>query len=169
MREQLIALLKSPTRENYLALWERVTTRPDFAPYVRDLDQAQRLIESERYLEADQLLNAVRIRYVLSPRFHFQKQKVLAQLGDRQASEAEQAIGFACIDGLLAVGDGSRDRPYFVTSTNDEYYVLGALDLRSVEQSLAKEIDRVFDVHVCDGGREIYFDITRVYGALEHE
>jgi hypothetical protein len=63
----------------------------------------------------------------------------------------------ACLDGLLATGDGSANRPYIVT------YVSDVLDLIQLQQKTAlrrrvmPERDSLRDVIDCDDGRQRHF------------
>jgi hypothetical protein len=61
---------------------------------------------------------------------------------------------------LLTTGDGTRASPYIVTHPTDEYDVLAALGLKSAGQSLTERHGRLYDIQLCEDGRELWFDVT---------
>lgn len=78
----------------------------------------------------------------------------------------EYQIGQICIDCILSTGDGSKDQPYLVLRTSDEYDVLEHLDKKVKQQSLTGNGEKRFDVLECEDGSEYWFDVTDALNSL---
>ena len=76
-------------------------------------------------------------------------------------------VAATCCEGILATGDGTKEKPYLVTRTSDEYDILQYLDKQFGGQALVSDGDRNFDVMTCSDGTELWFDITDPFKKLE--
>jgi len=166
MRELLLAFLQSPSRDTYLAVRGALISSPDYEPYSRDiLDVADR-IEEERFIDADELLRASMPNLLLSPRAHLYGAMIAEQAGDEERRRMEGAVAYACVQGILATGDGTKQHPYVVTRTSDEYDVMQFLEKEIEGQSLHEEGGRHYDLLRSKDGSEMWFDVTDPYRRL---
>ena len=160
VREQLNAFLQAPSAGGFLRLREAVIESSGYAPYARDLHQANALLKEGKLEEArDHLLSAM-ANYLLNPGAHQMLAYAHHELGDEQAARFEHAVAAAMMQGILSTGDGTAERPYLVLHTADEYDVLRHLDKRPQQQSLVEAAGKRLDRQQCDDGSEIWFDVT---------
>ena len=165
-QQMIVDLLQAPSRENYVRLWEQVTTSPDYDPYSDPYGPIEDALEAGENERAQDAIRTAVGQLLLSPRVHMLASITAKRLGDLKAASMEQMFYARCIEAMLATGDGTEASPYLVTRTSDEYDLLFHLDKKLQTQSLVHEDDRSFDVMQCEDGTEIYFDITRVIGSL---
>lgn len=166
MQELLIAFIQTPTPETFHALRDAVAASDDYEPYDSYQDELYALLEQNQYAEARTLLRAKMIGWLLNPTIHMHMSYVCHKLGDEDSADAERYIGRAVINGLLSSGDGSRERPYLVMRTGDEYDLLAHLQKTAQGQELVQEPDRVLDHLVCADGSGLWFDISLPFGQL---
>jgi len=166
MRELFLAFLQSPSRDTYLAVRSALISGPAYDPYARDILDVVELIEQERFIDADELLRAAMPNLLLSPRAHLCAAMIAEEAGDEERRRMEGAVAYACVQGILSTGDGTKQHPYVVTRTSDEYDVLQFLDKELGGQSLCEEGDRHYDLLRCKDGSEMWFDVTDPYGKL---
>lgn len=100
---------------------------------------------------------------LLSPAAHAALADALARSGRREEAARERLLAEASLAGILATGDGTRERPWSVLRVSDEYDVLRSLRRRSVQQSVERDGRRHLDHHVCDDGSEAWFDVTELF------
>jgi len=98
---------------------------------------------------------------MLSPRAHQMPGFLNHKLGDEKAAQMEGMIGRACIEGLLATGDGTEQRPYIVLRTSDEHDVIEHFERELKQQSLTNSDDKHIDLVECTDGSKYWFDRTR--------
>lgn len=166
MRENLIEFIQSPNRETYLAFREKVIASEEYAPYSNEFDEAGELFEQQKLAEARDTLKKAMVNLILSPRAHQLLGFLCYKLGDERAAQMESMIGQACLQGILATGDGSRKSPYVVLRTTDEYDVIGHFEKQLKQQSLVGDGDLHLDLIECTDGSEYWFDITAAYNHL---
>lgn len=164
--ELFLALVQAPTRENYLRLWEVVTSEPEYAPYSDPYGPLEQLLEAGENERARVRLAEVLGNLMLSPRIHVVAGVTARRVGDTKAADIERVFYFRCVDAILATGDGSPAAPYLVTRTTDEYDVLFHLNKELARQALTRDGDRSVDVMTCTDGSELCFDITRPLSTL---
>jgi len=167
IRERFNALVKSPTKENYLQVHKLVVASDKYDPYSADLGDAERAAKNQQPDEARAKLRQAGINVLLSPRAHMLAARLALAAGDRQAFERETAAARSCIAGILAGGDGSAEKPYPVSRVEDEYDVLRSLGKHSTKQALKMDKGKSYDVLFCDDGADIYFDVSDVFGSLK--
>lgn len=166
MREQLIQFIQSPDRDTYLTFRAKLIAVDGFDPYSDEILLADELYEKQKIHEArDTIQNAMR-NLMLSPRAHQMLAFLHRKLGDEHAAQMEMLIGQACIEGILASGDGSTNNPYIVVRTSDEYDVIESLGKQFKQQALTHKDDKHFDLIECTDGSEYWFDITDAYNQL---
>jgi hypothetical protein len=160
VREQLNAFLQAPSAEAFLRLREAVMGSRGYAPYARDLHQANALLKEGKFEEARDHLLSVMANYLLNPSVHQMLAYAHHELGDEQAARFEYAVAGAMMQGILSTGDGTAERPYLVLHTADEYDVLRHLGKRPQKQSLVQAGEKRLDRQECDDGSEVCFDVT---------
>ena len=67
------------------------------------------------------------------------------------------------IKSILDTGDGSREHPYVVSSTTEEYLVLEHFNKTLMMQALLDIDGKRMDRMVCEDGTEYYFDISAFF------
>ena len=90
-----------------------------------------------------------------------------AAQGYKDASENRDRV--ARINAILATGDGSRERPYVVSSVKEEYIILGHFKQRLMLQALVDVDGRRMDMMSCEDGTAYYFDISTFFGRLTQQ
>lgn len=166
MREALIELLKQPNRENYMRLFEMVTSGDAYDPYSDEMRRVHSHLELGDANSAYMVLMQSWSNLMLSPRAHLAAGICLEQLGQPDGCRAEKMIASAILEGILASGDGSRENPYLVTRTSDEYDLLSYLEKTMRQQALHEDEGRYFDVLELEDGGSLWFDITAPYTKL---
>lgn len=90
-----------------------------------------------------------------------------AAQGFEGASENRDRI--ARINSILATGDGSRERPYVVSSVKEEYLILRHFEKKLTLQALANVDGRRMDIMSCEDGTVYHFDISTFFGRLTEQ
>lgn len=168
MQESFLAYVQDPSPENYLAARRAVLSQSDYAPYGDALRDVRAAYEAGEYARARDVFSRHLSTLLLSGEAHFILALAHEKLGNDDLSRMEKYLAFICVKGILGTGDGSKDRPYLVTSTADEYDALNALSKASAMQSLHHEAERVLDCHAVEGG-EVWFDVTAPFATLERQ
>ncbi len=163
MREELIEFIESPDRETYLAFRQKIISSDEYQPYSDEIVTAGELYEEGKFEEASEVIHDAMLNLVLSPQAHQFLAFLHHKLGNEQAAEMEMMIGQACLEGILATGDGSAEQPYIVVRTSDEHDVIEYLDQELKRQSLTHRGDKHLDRIECMDGDEYWFDITDAY------
>lgn len=158
--------VQSPSREGYLKLRRELVESSAYRPYSDEIRNAEELFSSGKIKEAQKLIQNSKRNLMLSPRAHQFLGFLHHKMGDEQGAQAEMMIAFACLEGILATGDGSEDAPYVVLRTSDEYDVLEYLGKESKKQSLLQLGEKHIDLIECVDGTEYRFDVTDAYNQL---
>src|SRR5436190_22585888 len=159
-QQKIMALLQSPSKEHYLALFDYVTARPDYDPYADDLRAIEQLFNEGKYAEAQAGLATHTPTWLLSPRMHLLAAAIAEKLNEKEAVDIERLFAFRCMQGILSTGDGTRAAPYVVTRVGDEYDVVMYQQKQLKMQSLVEEDGRALDQLQLQDGGEMWFDIT---------
>lgn len=163
----LAAFLEKSSKATYVKVFEAVTSHSTYDPYSGDLDEAYVLVEKKDFKEAQARLAAAMPNLLLSPRAHILARRVAEGLGDAAEAKRQDQIARKCLEGILSTGRGdSPASPCLVTRTSDEYDVLRSLKRDTSFQSLRSVEGRHFDVFRYGEGKEMWFDITVVFQAL---
>src|SRR5688572_21367941 len=121
IHELITDFITEPTRERYLALFEYVTSLPEYDPYGNLLSEAEQLIATDRHDSAATLLDGNVAPWMLSPSLHMFLSIIAKKKGDADGARFEGFFAAACCEGILSTGDGTEQSPYLVTCTHDEY------------------------------------------------
>jgi hypothetical protein len=164
MQREFIRFIEQPSADTYLSARDAM------------------LKQEPETLTASALLELVRLSYTgnheallahteqlpasaaLSPRVHFYAAEAAAAAGDAERAELERFLFVVCLQGILATGDGSAERPYVICHQSDETDVLEALDKRSERRTLAQLEHAVYDVVDCEDESRIHFDVSVITG-----
>jgi hypothetical protein len=169
VKELFLEFVSAPGPETFLAVRSAVVADPAYQPYGDDLDELTELVERGAFTEVGPRFQQGLPTLLLSPRAHFLASAAAGELGDDETAQMERHLLFLCAQGILGTGDGSRERPYLVTSTTDEYSILGILRLAPVGQSLLSDGDRRLDEQRCEDGTVVYFDVTDMMAVLARQ
>lgn len=142
-----------------------VRASPTFDPGLTVGEVVAPLLVRGAYAEAVAAVQGRMPGALLSPSAHSALAAALDGAGRPHEAARERRLATAAIAGLLATGDGTRERPWSVLRVSDEYDVLRALRRRSREQSVLEDGARLLDRHACEDGREVYFDVTSLFPA----
>jgi hypothetical protein len=157
--------LADPTPETLEPLRDAVRSAPGFDPELRVREQAAALLREGRHDDAVTALEASMPGSLLSPAAHAMLATALRHTGRPEGAARHARLARAALEGILATGDGTAERPWSVLRISDEYDVVDSLGTRPVSQGLlvdgARRVDRV----ECQDGRTLHFDVTRVPGA----
>ena len=161
--------VENPTGALYLGLLEELTAGPDYRPYSRQIDQIRGLLDSEEYEKAFEACHLSKGTLLLSPELHMLAGYAARKLGDEELFNMERAITASCVHGILDTGDGTKEKPYVVSVTDDEYFILEVLKKKFEAQALLQVGDRHLDLIRTTEGDELYFDISRPYENLQKQ
>ncbi len=156
-------LAKCPTAETYARIRSWFVTCPAYDPYREELRDLERLIDVGELAAAAQALDTAIPRLLLSPRVHELAAQLARRTGDTHRAEREHRIAQACVEGILATGDGSRDQPYRILYAADEQDVLRFLGLPQKHPHLQHMGDLHLDKIEVAEGVEVWFDVTVPY------
>jgi hypothetical protein len=159
------AHLADPTPETLEPLRDALRAAPGFDPELRVREQAGALLREGRHGDAVVALEASMPGSLLSPAAHAMLAAALGRTGRRDAAARHARLARVALDGILATGDGTADRPWSVLRISDEYDVVDSLGTRPVGQALLADGPRRIDRVECQDGRTLHFDVTRVPGA----
>ena len=168
IQAQFDAMLKSPTRDNFLAVQELLVADKAYSPYSQDLKTMGDLVKKEKYGEVEAEYKKTWPNLVLSPQAHFMLATAAKGLGDQAKADKENAAEQKCLDGLLATGDGTEAKPIRVTRISDEYDIVH-LKKKGVDHQALKVINGKVRYHVptCRDGSEMWFDVSIPFDALK--
>jgi hypothetical protein len=166
VREELIQFIQSPDRDAYLAFRAKLVASDVYEPYSDEIETAYELCDQQKLVDARNTIQNAMGNLILSPSAHNLLGFLHHKLGDEQAAQMEMMIGQACIEGILASGDGSTNNPYIVARTSDEYDVFEYLGKQLEQQSLVHKDDKHLDLIQCTDGSDYWFDITDAYNQL---
>ena len=163
MQELLANFFETPNADHYRAVRDAVIQHPTFSStgtLASEIQNICRSLEQRDFAAARQQIASHMPGWSLCPRIHFLDG--LAAEGLELADEVEVArfCFRACLDGLLATGDGTSAHPYVVTYVTDEQDILQSRRRQAIGQSLIERMDRRFDVISCATGDKLWFDVT---------
>lgn len=163
MGELFARFLESPDRESYIAVRTALVSSDYYDAYSNEMDGLDQLLDAGKFEEASRKLTDSMPNLLLSPWAHFIMSFIADKLNDEKGAHAESLIAAACCKGILATGDGTKDKPYIVVRVSDEYDVLQYVGKGLELQSLIHDGNRHFDLVKCRDGSELWFDITDAF------
>ncbi len=169
MYQEFARFLELPGRATFLAaravwLQQKVTL---LTP--ADLQAAAELLSAGDAQAVINLVHSWKSRAAFSPRAHYLAGEAHAQLAQWEEAESERLAFSACLQGILATGDGSSRKPYVISQIPDEYDVLKLLGLVCVKQRLVQRGRRACDVLTCADGSSVWFNISDLLAVPQTE
>jgi hypothetical protein len=157
VRQEVGDFLSGPSPETYQVLRQLVLSSPSYRPDLDTVDQLWKALDAGALARAEEISARLVPTYLLNPRAHLGLAYLHGQKGDERGEQFEFYFCQQVRKFLLDSGDGSRQRPYRVTSVDEVHYVAGALEAR-VKQVTCEWVDgRLHDVLLTDKG-ELYFE-----------
>jgi hypothetical protein len=166
-REEFLDFLQNPTGESYIRLADLMAKSPDYDPYSNEIRSLEHLIETQQFAEIMKQIPEIMSRWVLNPRIHMIGSMAASRMGDETTAKMEGMIALGCLRGIEATGDGTRERPFVVTYTTDEYDLMMSRDKEAKGQMLVDEGGKPCDVMRFEDGSEMWFDISRPYSVMQ--
>lgn len=167
MFQEFARFVEQPSRATFLAArsaWLTLRVAP-LTP--ADLQHVAQLLAAGAAAEVIECVHGWKARAAFSPRAHYFAGEAHALLGELDQAECERLVFTACLQGILATGDGSRRKPYLISQIPDEYDVLKLLGLTCEKQRLVQSksrsvrgTSRSCDVLSCHDGSQIWFNIS---------
>jgi hypothetical protein len=160
MHDAFAALLRQPTARRYKQLRSQLLAAGLPGDFSLRLAEVERLTAQQECVEATALAGELLSTGLLSLRLHrLGGQLALAQ-GQQERAELHRFTYDAVSAAILATGNGTRRRPLLVTYGSDAAELLAARGFEVLSQSLIEENARRYDVVLCSGEREFWFDVT---------
>lgn len=169
MYQEFARFLELPGRATFLAaraVWLQQKVTP-LTP--AELQAVAELLAAGEAAAVIEHVHSWKSRAAFSPRAHYLAGEAHAQLAQWEEAEAERLAFSACLQGILASGDGSSRKPYLVCQLSDEYDVLKLLGLTCVKQRLVQRGRRACDVLTCHDGSAIWFNISDLVAVPQPE
>jgi hypothetical protein len=163
--DAMIAFLNSRSDESFEALRQAYLRSSDYRPYDSRVESVYPLIDEQKFDQAFAQLQRMLPNLFLTPRARSLAAFLYEKLGREDAARREGIISQNLIVALSRTGDGTSERPYRVTRTEDEYDLLRYLGKEYVTQALVKDAMSSFDVLTCGDGTQVWFDVTPL---IEH-
>lgn len=177
MQDELQTFLEAPTARNYRRVREllcdassEVSSSTEHgneervgenqAPTAHDLRELASLSAAGEYEKVLDRVSQMLPEWSLSPRVHFYAANAADHLGETETAEIERFVFQACLEGLLATGNGTMQAPYQITYLSDEYDVLTALGLEPRTQALVDRRGLLCDVVQCTDDEEVWFELA---------
>lgn len=158
----LAALRRRPTAENYLAIRSVLMNGEHYDPYSTDIGELEQLCEEKQFARVLKMVSRNENLW-LSPWAHLQASKAARMLRQQARAKREATLMAACLAGIQATGDGSRERPFVVTRVSDEYDLINSLGKKMSEQRLVSgDGGKYFDALDCADGTTVWFDISDI-------
>jgi Domain of unknown function (DUF4919) len=151
--------LLEPSADNYRAALSALSNaESDAIPSLLAVEQA---FCEGRYETVRTLGRQWTRHFALSPRFHHLAALAARELGDVEDAELERFTASACLEGILASGDGSQARPFIISETADAHEILAKQGHKTLHQTfveVGKTLCDVFEVEAKGKeSREIWF------------
>jgi hypothetical protein len=181
-----------PPRQEFQALLERVkksdasvdfakmrqlqTRLDDYSPYGDAEDHPFTLLKAGNVEGAQALADRMLAANYLDLEAHFAAAEIAEKRKDEAAAAHHRYVIQGVLDSILKSGDGkSTQTAYVVVAISEEYALMGHFGLRVAGQSLINDDDgHSYDLLRgvdAEGkpGREVYFNIDALMGALSKE
>ncbi len=164
MEREFIRFVEQPTAESYLAARDAMLLVEPESLSAADLVELSRLLSGGEFQALLDVAESLPATAALSPRVHFFAAEAAVALSDLERAELERFLFVVCLQGILATGDGSEQRPYAICHASDENDVLEALEKQAERQTLVEVDGAACDVVECDDESQVWFDVTTVTG-----
>ena len=167
MEREFIRFVEQPTADSYLEARDAMLQIEPATLTAGDLLELGRLLAAGQHDKLLSRTESLPASAALSPRVHYFAAEAATAVGDLERAELERFLFVVCLQGILATGDGTQQRPYAVCHLSDENDVLEALEKTPAGQTLAQLEDAVCDVIDCHDDSQVWFDVTAFCGMPE--
>lgn len=151
--------LESPSRATYLAARSAWLQSGGQSLHPAELTELAALLEQGDATGVIEMAHGWQSRGALSPRVHYLTAQAHELRGEIEQAELERWVFQACLQGILATGSGTKQKPYVITQISDEYDVLQLRGVQSIGQRAVQRGRKTCDVLSCSDGNEIWFEI----------
>ena len=168
LKDQFLEYLQEPNLENFVTLRNIVLSAKGFDPYSTELFGVPSMMESGNFEGAVRLIGEnLWPNHFLSPDVHLKLGFAHHKMGNEKEAEMERMISVLLLQGIELTGDGTKENPYLVLRTSDEFDFLSTHELTFRGQALIKADGRKFDVISVEEQDDVWFDITEIYDISE--
>ncbi len=162
MQSLIEQFFEFPSSANYLLVRDVVKRHATYRPLTVELFEIKEKIERAQFERAMRAIEDLLPGCTLSPRLHSLAALTARSLGDLELEELEQFMFQACLQGIVATGDGESENPYVTTHASDVHDVLQTLQVPYDSQRVGESFGEMCDViSTCDG-RRIWFVVERI-------
>lgn len=167
MQEELQTFLEAPGARTYRRVREALVEELASTGHTATCSpvvpaELAELAATSQFTTLLERIDELQPAWALSPRVHFLAALAAEECGDEEVAEIERFTFQACLEGILATGDGTAAAPYLITYLSDEYDVLAALGLEPRSQKLVEQRGMLCDVAKCLDGEEVWFELTGI-------
>jgi Domain of unknown function (DUF4919) len=167
MQEMFFSLLEEPSSDKFLEIRKNISESKKYSPYSLEIYDIKKCLENDSYQSAIDKYHSTFPNLLLSPGAHLMQSYAYRAMKNEEMAEFEKRIAFLLMHFIMETGDGTKEHPYLVLRTSDEYDVLEALGKKRGGQELIIGEGRFLDLQTCSDGSKIYFDITIPYTTLD--
>lgn len=160
MHDAFAALLRQPTARRYKQLRSQLLASESTGDFSLCLAELHAALAGQHLAQASALLTELLPAGLLSLSLHRLGGQIALQQGDRERAELHRFTYDALSAAILATGNGTRRLPLLITYSSDGAELLAARGFEVMSQSLVEESAQRFDVLLCRGEREFWFDVT---------
>jgi len=160
MHDLFAALLREPGARRYKQLRSQLLASESLGDFSLRLAEFQQQLDGENFATASDLAAGMFPAGMLSLKLHRLAGRFALQREDHDRAKLHRFTYDAITCAILATGNGTRRRPLLITYASDAAELLATQHFEVESQSLVEENDRRFDVMLCRGEREFWFDVT---------
>ncbi|MFP4664364.1 MAG: DUF4919 domain-containing protein [Bacteroidales bacterium] len=168
--------MENPADIDYQELRMVYARTSGYSPYAEneDLEKIRKLLDSEQYEVATEVVKTVYHTQFHVPMFHFYAYAAWKESGNDKMAKLHSMIFNELMQSILKSGDGkSAKTAWVVINISEEYRVLEFLEMEMQSQSLVTENNRNYDrMEVIDENGEedvVYFNIDIPFRELLKE
>jgi hypothetical protein len=167
---------KSDASVDFAKMRQLQTRLDDYSPYDDSEDHPFTLLKAGNVERAQALADRMLAKNYLDLEAHFAAAEIAEKRKDEKAAAHHRYVIQGVLDSILKSGDGNSPKTaYVVVNISEEYALMGHFGLRVAEQSLINDEEgHSYDLlrgADAEGkpGREVYFNIDALMGALSEE
>jgi hypothetical protein len=158
--------LRTPTLDTLRAVHREISAGGNYDPELPLERIAAPYLQRTRYDELLPRLLDLMPGAMLSPGTHRLLADCYERLGQLGAAGRERTLARIAVRAILNSGDGTAERPWVVLRVSDESDALAELGRTSRHVRYEERGDRLIDLHECDDGTEVWFDVTLLHDAV---
>lgn len=155
--------LRTPTPATLSAVHRDISGGGNYDPELPLERIAAPYLQERRYGELLPVLLELMPGAMLSPGTHQLLADCYDHVGQSRAADRERTLARIAVRAILTSGDGSYDRPWGVLRVSDEADALAQRGRTSRHVRYEQRGERLLDLHECDDGSEVWFDVTLLH------